>query len=268
MPEPGAFRPKRENVMRQAILIFWAMWPLFALPVSGACQTPGRVVLTTLSWPPYASSALPGGGQSVETVRRALAATGLTLDAQFYPWKRAVAMALRDPAVQGYFPEYYDDGVAVNFLFSEPIGEGPLGFIERADKPVSWKRLADLKGLRIGVTLGYVNTAAFDRMAASGELTADPAVDDAANVRKLAAGRLDLAVIDLNVFAYLARPGGGLEKEAEKLRVNPRLLAMRELYVCFRKGPGAEKLAARFNEGLRRVLDGDAGEATLTPRTE
>jgi len=234
------------------------------LAPAAAAGEDARVAMTTLEWPPYSSSGLPGGGGCVGVVRKALENAGLVLDASFYPWKRAVRMALDDPDVDAYFPEYYDPSVARDFLYSSPIGVSPLGFIEPADRPVDWKRLSDLKGLRIGVVMGYVNTAKFDRMAASGELTVDPAVDDAANIRKLAAGRLDLAVIDLNVFEYLIRPGGGLEKEARKLQANGRLLAMRELYVCFRKRPGAKRLAERFNAGLAMLPSVAAGTGAPT----
>lgn len=209
--------------------------------------------LTTLEWPPYSGIALPGGGASANVAREAFAASGIELALEFLPWNRAVRTARDNPAFAGYFPEYHAAHIAAEYIFSKRMGDSPLGFIERADNPVSWKKLDDLKGYRIGVVLGYVNTEEFDRMAEAGELFTDKAVDDAANIRKLAAGRIDLAVMDVNVFKYLVQSDPGLAEAGKALRVNPVLLDVRGLYVCFRKGPDAARLVEAFNNGLGRI---------------
>jgi len=226
------------------------VWTLFAGRFAAAEET---ARLTTLEWPPYSGTALPGGGASAQVARQAFAASGIALELEFFPWNRAVRTARNDPAFSGYFPEYYAAHIADDFIFSKRMGDSPLGFIERTDNPIRWKTLHDLKGLRIGVVLGYVNTEEFDRMAGADELVTDKAVNDATNIRKLAAGRIDLAVMDVNVFNYLIRSDPDLAEAGKALRVNPVMLDIRGLYVCFRKGPDAARLVAAFNQGLSRI---------------
>ena len=47
-----------------------------------------------------------------------------------------MAMAKTDKAYVAYFSEYYSKENAASFLYSDPIGIGPLVFIEREDAPV------------------------------------------------------------------------------------------------------------------------------------
>ena len=79
--------------------------------------------------------------------------------------------------VVAYFPGYHcrhhEGG---GFLASEPIGDGPLGFVENVDAPISWGDLDDISAqkLKIGTVRSYANTDEFDAMVASGEILAVP----------------------------------------------------------------------------------------------
>lgn len=211
----------------------------------------GPVSLASLEWPPYAGGTLPGQGAAVEVVRQAFAAMGLEVEVTFLPWNRAIE-ASRNGRFDGYFPEYFSENLAGSFLFSSSIGASPLGFAEHADHPVHWERLDDLKGMTIGTVSGYVNTAQFDYMARSGELNVDPAPDDASNLRRIAAGRIPLAVIDRNVFESLRRRSGG-PVDFSRLRFNPKLLEMKMLFLCLNRSERGEALLQILNEGLKQI---------------
>lgn len=157
--------------------------------------------LNSLDWPPYTGAKLPEQGTSAKAVKEAFGKGGHKVSVKILPWQRAVDTAKSDPSIVGYFPEYYD--ASLDCVFSDPIGTGPLGFAQNSSKPISWQNLDDLKGLRIGVVAGYVNTAEFDERASKGQLNADATQSDEQNLIKLANGRLDLAVIDRNVMDYL-----------------------------------------------------------------
>ncbi|MEF2230302.1 MAG: transporter substrate-binding domain-containing protein [Pseudodesulfovibrio sp.] len=219
----------------------------------GWCGDDRVVILTSLDWPPYSGPSLPGGGVSGEVVRAAFSRMGYRVDVRYLPWKRAVDQARTDPDVSGFFPEY-DSGLRdEGFVYSGAIGASPVGFVEVRDRPVNWDTLEDLARYRVGTVKGYVNTESFDRMAASGAFEVDSSVSDLLNLRKVMAGRVDLAVADVNVFRYLARTDLALSQERHRLRVNPRLLGVNTLHVCFRKGPEGEALLKIFNEGLDRL---------------
>ncbi|MFV3128293.1 substrate-binding periplasmic protein [Niveispirillum sp. KHB5.9] len=214
---------------------------------------PASIRLTSLEWPPFSGAALTNQGLSTAIIARTLATAGMALDVDFLPWQRAVHTGLRDAAYAGYYPEYASAGLeGGRCLLSDPIGSSPLGFAERVEAPVTWRGLGDLKDRRIGTVRGYVNTDAFDRAAADGSLGVEPAVDDATNLRKLAAGRLDLAVIDANVLAHLLSSDPDLRHLRDRLRFNARILEDKTLHVCFRPGAEGEVLRHRFNQGLAR----------------
>ena len=166
-------------------------------------------------------------------------------------------MARQDIGYDGYFPEYASRELEKEFMFSNPFGESPLGFVERRDEPVAWGALEDLAELKIGTVLGYVNTDEFDSLAAAGVLSVETVTSDLLNVRKVAAGRLRLAVIDRHVLAWLLENDDSVSPYAGQLQFSGRALEIKPLFVCFRRGERGEELAAVFNEGLGRI-DADA----------
>lgn len=234
-----------------AIAMFMAV---AAMTVAHADNAPDgasvTVRLSSLDWPPFSGEDLPNRGLSTAIVERTLARAGLSAEISFLPWQRAVATGLKAPGHAGYFPEYRTTASQAQCLLSAPIGSSPLGFAERVTAPVEWRSLADLAGWRIGTVRGYVNTDGFDRAVADGRLSVEPAVDDATNLRKLAAGRLDMAVIDANVLSHLLSADPDLRPLRAGLRFNPRLLEDKSLHVCFRPGPEGEALRRRFDKAL------------------
>lgn len=236
------------NLKRLAVV---AVLSMSALSASAQQKT---IVLTSLEWPPYAGEKVAQQGASVAVVRAAAQAMGYKLDVKFVPWSRAVAMA-QDPksGVQGYFPEYHSDQVAKDFVLSDPIGTGPLGFVEQTAAPVKWASLADLKGKAIGTVRDYVNTTEFDTKAAKGELKVDVAGDDLTNIKKVGAGRMPLAVIDKNVLAYMLRTEPGLASVKGKVQFNAKLLEDKALYIAFQRSPAGQEAAKVINAGMKKI---------------
>lgn len=210
--------------------------------------------LTSLEWPPYSGEKVAEQGASVAVVRAAAAAMGYTLEVKFFPWSRAVAMAQDEKSgIHGYFPEYQSEQVAKDFILSQPIGTGPLGFVEQTAAPVAWGSLADLKGKSIGTVRDYVNTDEFDAKTAKGELKADVAGDDLTNIKKVGAGRIPLAVIDKNVLNYMLKTDPGLASIKGKVQFNAKLLEDKALYIAFQRSAKGEQAAKVINEGLKKI---------------
>lgn len=236
------------------------LFPLLVMAVAaalflaaGPAASQDKATLTSLEWPPYTGQDLPDQGASARIVRAAFAAAEVDLSVEFFPWNRAVMLARNSPHVIGYFPEYYSFMIDREFILSERMGESPLVFIENPARPVSWDTLADLAGVSIGTVSGYVNTDEFDRMAAAGLLTVEAVANDETNIRKVAAGRVALAVIDANVFRYLVANRPDLSRLRDQVRINPRPLETKGLFICFRRTAQGEKLAQAFSQGLARI---------------
>lgn len=231
------------------------MLMLLLLTLSGALAAQDKVIkLTSLEWPPYSGEKVAEQGASVAVIRAAAEAMGYKLEVKFFPWNRAVAMAQdAKSGFVGYFPEYHSDQVAKDFLLSDPIGSGPLGFVESVAAPVAWSSLADLKGKSVGVVDGYVNTAEFDAMTAKGEIKAEAVTDDLTNVKKVAAGRIPLAVIDRNVLNDLLNTDASLASAKGKVQFNAKVLEDKALYIAFQRSPQGEEAARVINEGLKKI---------------
>jgi len=69
-------------------------------------------------------------------------------------------------------------------------------------------------------------------------------------VRKVAAGRIDLAEIDVNVLAWLIERNPDLK---DAVRMNGHLLEDKPLHVCFQKTEAGDTARAIFNEGLKKI---------------
>jgi polar amino acid transport system substrate-binding protein len=212
------------------------------------------VQLTSLDWPPYSSKTLSEQGASVAVAKAAFKAMGYELQVSFYPWSRAIALA-KDSSSQyaGYFPDYFSEEQAKDFIYSEPMGSSPLGFAERKDKSINWSSLSDLKPYTIGIVQDYINTTEFDAMVADKSLKTSVTTSDTKNLLKLVNGRLDLAVIDKNVMNYLLKMEKALSSKASSAQFNQTLLENKKLFICFKKNIQGEKLAKIYNEGLKKI---------------
>lgn len=208
------------------------------------------VVLATLEWEPYVGQSLPGQGSSAGIVREAFRRSGYTLELRFLPWARVVETARRGE-VHGYFPEYRDEALQADFVFSDPMPGGPLGFFARKDSGIVFRTLEDLKPHLIGVVRGYVNTREFDQAAF---LRKDEATDDLTNLRKLVAGRNQLMVADKYVGLHLA--ARHLPGQAGEIEFLDPPLEEKELFVCFpRSRPDHRELVEALNRGLRSMRE-------------
>jgi len=242
---------------RTQALILASLFGLLAVTVHsvGVPQSNAkRVKLATLEWPPYTTQSLEGAGPITSLVRRTLISAGYTPKIEFYPWARVVRMASSgESEIEGYFPEYYAEDISNTFIFSEAIGGGWLIFVERKDKPIPWNTLGDLAPYTIGVVQDYVNTEDFDNAVASGVLRVEAVSTDSQNLRKLLAGRIDLAVIDELVFLHLLNTDASLSKGHQRLQINAHKLEYKQLYLCLRRTAENEKRMRSFNQALKQI---------------
>lgn len=212
------------------------------------------VVVNTLEWPPYTSAELPKGGATTNVIQQAFAAAGLESSVDYLPWKRAISMAKDDASVAAYFPGYHCRHVE-GFIASDPIGNGPLGFAENVNAPVSWRSIDDIgeQKLKVGTVLGYTNTDEFDEKAGTGWIRSIPAPDDLTNLRKLVRQRIDIAVIDKLVLSYFLATEPTLKDDADSLQFNVRPLEEKTLFMCFFDDEPGRALRDAFNAGLKKV---------------
>lgn len=218
------------------------------MPPMGNADT---LKLTSLLWPPYAGQQLENQGVSIMVAKAALNAMGHDLQVDFYPWSRAVKLAgMPNTDYLGYFPAYhYQNDV---FIFSSGIGSSPLGLVEQKLHPISWTQTADLTQYVLGVVQGYVNTDEIDSLIASGYLRVEAVSSDEHNIRKVAAGRIDAAVIDVHVLRYLLQQKA-LAPLSPKLQMNKKLLESKQLHVAFLNNAEGKKWRDILDQGLTKI---------------
>ncbi|UXH78511.1 substrate-binding periplasmic protein [Roseateles amylovorans] len=241
-----------------------AAWPARALPVTGAAvttpaptpaPTPSRstvavpdgapVRLVATEFPPYTGTALPGGGIACEITRAALRQAGLSMTLQFRPWARALLEFQRGEH-DGVIGAWRSPERERTMWFPAPLGiVNQIGFMARAEARHRVDDLDRLGGLRIGTVNGYANPERFDRA----RLRVEPAVDDLANLRKLLARRIDLALIDKGVAAHLIDTQ--LREAAGRLVWLDPVITEFPLYTVFSRGRAeGDRFAAALTRGI------------------
>lgn len=216
---------------------------------------PGRaddvIRFATLEWPPYVSSHLPGLGMTAKILSDIAQDRGSDARFAFLPWVRAMRYAQEDPDYAGYFPAYWTEERARTCSFSDAIGVSEVGFVQRRDAPVTWHKLEELAGTRIGVVNGYANGAEFDALVAKGILTTEGAAADLDNLRKVAVGHLSLAVIDHAVMDYYAATDSVVALHRGEIEFNTTPLIEMTVHVCFKKNAEGAAFKRLFDEGLK-----------------
>jgi polar amino acid transport system substrate-binding protein len=248
-------RREQMPVIRKRIAKFLVAGVL-AWSVCSPSLAVGEIIrVSTLNWPPYTGKDLPLGGATTDVVRAAFEKVGHEIEVKYRPWKRAIDMAKKGTdGVIAYFPGYHCRH-REGFVASEPIGNGPLGFAEHVDAPMTWESLDDIgdQQLKIGTVLGYANTDEFDAKVGTGYILAIPTNDDTSNLKKLLRKRIDAVVIDKLVLEYLKATEASLKGGKDKLRFNAKPLEDKTLYLCFRDDKEGRTLKHIFNAGLEQI---------------
>ena len=138
-------------------------------------------------------------------VKAAFKAGGHSASVDFIPWARAlkeVEEGKSDIVMGAYHSKEREE----KYIFSDPIYFLELGLIARPGLDVNkYESLRDLAPYRIGISRGFANSEEFD---AANYLDKHVATFPNLNIRKLFRGRIDMAVMNFDLFRYEARKEG------------------------------------------------------------
>lgn len=222
-------------------------------------------VLLTLEWPPYTGLKLSENGPVTERVRAIYAALGEDVKVGFFSWRRAMHLPASDRRFIAYFPAYPTLQRQHSCHLSAPVGgSSPLGVAQRRSQPLHWRQAADLAAYRMGVVTDYANEDTFDRLVQEGRIQTLSSESDADNLFNLATGKVDGAIIDQRVFAWLMQHDVRLQPYRDQLQLHERLLATWPLVLCFRKNAEGAAERDRFNAGLERLQMREAAKNART----
>ena len=164
----------------------------------------GTVSFCFNDWPPYAEMTEDGpNGISVDVLREAAHRAGLAPTFQELPWNRCLALVRQgaiDAVIDAAARSEYLQGPTSFSVYSNTIWVGD-------DNRMMVLEFSALAGTRIGLVAGYeYPQALLDEIAANG-MVIEYSVDDAANVRQLAFGRVEAIVGDFVGTLGLAEAG-------------------------------------------------------------
>lgn len=230
---------------RRSALLGLAAAPLALRAQAGAAP---RLRLVATEFPPYTTAALEGGGIASAITRAALERAGWVMELQYRPWVRALS-ELQQGAWDGVIGAWQSPERERFMAFPRPLGiTNKIGFLARAGSAIAVHDLSKLAGLKIGTVRDYANPAAFEQA----KLQRDEAVDDLSNLRKLLAGRIDLALIDKGVAFHLLQTQ--LREAATALTWLEPAVAEMPLYTALsRSKPGLQTRLAALNKGLAEL---------------
>jgi sorbitol/mannitol transport system substrate-binding protein len=234
-------------------------WRLARCLLAWACAAPAwsqqQLTLAAAEQPPYVGQALPDGGYVTELVTEALRRRGYQVRVVFYPWARAVALAVSGQ-VDGVMPVDRAIPAAAGLVYSAGFPGASIGLIKLKSVHAPPGTLSDVlaaavkPGQRYGVGavrggMGHVDPG--------GPAELEMAGDDLRNLDKLAAGRLRYSVIDRYSAADLIvgqRPHliGKFDFVSAPEQVGQFAVAL-----STRAGQYRQALAA-FNQGLAEMV--------------
>ncbi len=203
--------------------------------------------LVSTEYPPYFASNLPEGGTVTAITRAALKAEGYDLKVIYRPWARLMN-ELEHGDYDGTIAIWYKAERERFITYSDSVIDNRIGFYGRRNKAIKVTNLSALRPYTIGTVRGYANPPAFE----AATLRTEVAVDDLTNLRKLAANRLDLVLIDMAQANWLINKS--LPKAAKQLLALEPPVETMPLYIGFsRSMADYEKVTADFNRGLAKI---------------
>ena len=206
------------------------------------------VSMLTLNWAPHYAADLPEQGLTTALVRAAFRAGGHSAEIDFVPWSRALKEVEEGKAdiVMG---AYYNEERTQKYIYSDVIYHLNLGLIARPGIDRSrYESLRELSEYTIGVARGFANSEEFD---AATYLDKQVASTPLLNIRKLFRGRIDMAVMNFDLFRYEARKEGFCISDATFM--DPPLSTEGLYVMASRNIPDGEQLIQDFNRGLATI---------------
>ncbi|MDH4565807.1 transporter substrate-binding domain-containing protein [Pseudomonas sp. BN414] len=171
---------------------------------------------------------------------------GIEVQWSLMPWKRCL-VELESGQADAVLDIFHKQERESQMAFpAEPLSEVEFVLFYARQRPYPFQRLADLRGLKIGVSPGY--WYADKAFRTSPLFIREPAPTHEANLGKLVRDRVDLVVNDRRAGQFLVHQMGLQAQIANHQRV----IGRDRLYLAFRRQPQLESLAAPFGEALRR----------------
>ncbi|WP_041209537.1 substrate-binding periplasmic protein [Aeromonas jandaei] len=229
----------------------WLLASLLGAGLAAAADKPPTLTLLTELWPPYVMRDDGGRlvGADLDLACAVLQQLGYRTEIRVLPWKRVLQQAMLregDAVIDIFYAEarkswlYYPD---------EPLSYSGEVLFYPVDRPLHVARLADLKGLRVGIQADYAYSKSF--LTDTGVIRV-PMTGEGNAVKQLhlmMAGRLDGVVLNELVGRYLLHTQGLQDQVSHGSYM---LTDDSRNFLGFTHKPGHDQLAIRFSAALKQ----------------
>src|SRR5262249_25692190 len=180
---------------------------------------------------------------------------GVAVELQVVPYARCKRMALRGEVAGCFSMSPSPEFNSLIELSANPIFSCYAGYFYNNDKPPRVKRQEDLPhGTVVGTVIGYEYPPEFERLWRNGTIVIEQSPSEALNLKKLALGRVDLALLTYNETKtpqlLIKRAGVGGRVSSAPFRAG-----LLKSYIGFSlKHPDGPWALREFNRGLRLIV--------------
>jgi len=206
--------------------------------------------ITTGDWSPFCSED-NNNSIALNIITEAFATKGIKVEYIFLPWKRAYLTAINDSEYDASAIWRKTDERLKDFYFSDEVINVTTSFFYLKSKPFKWKSYNDLKGIKIGTTIGYSYGDYFDRLKTNKFLTIEETSTDKQNFLKLLHGRIRLFPVEKNVGEFILNKDFTPE-QIKMFTIDSRPVNISSYYLIIPKRSGSEgiEIIRIFNSGL------------------
>lgn len=232
--------------------VIWGVLVLLMMP--GHTRAGDTIRISNGEWGAYMSEHLPHFGFWSHIVTEALALEGFTVEYGFFPWKRAISYVKTGSWEGGIAWQKTPEREGFAVYARTPIDTQCDMWFHRREYPFDWRNTEDLAGHRIGLMLGYHETAALEKVRHNGfPLELQIAKSELQNLRKLVNNRIDLLPCGKTVCIKLMRDHFS-KQEQESVTYHPVPWKCKAVYLLIsRKSARAEALAQAFDRGMAKL---------------
>ena len=221
-------------------------------PNSAATQSKSVIISVEDDAAPWSRG--DGSGYANDVVIAAFKAVGIDVELKVVPYARCKRMAINGEVAACFSTSPSSELSGLIELSSKPLFSVTSGYFYNVNKPPRVKRQERLSPKTVvGTVIGYEYPAAFEKLKQQGIVVVEESPSEDMNLRKLAAGRIDLALLNYN---EMKSPGSLIQRAGVTGQVKTTFLAgIMNSYIGF-STRHSQGLWAReqFNKGFAAIM--------------
>lgn len=218
-------------------------------------DTATTIRITNGEWEPFLSEYCPHYGVDSHIVSEAFKLEGITIKWGFFPWKRAFVIAEQAEDWDASAAWWPTDEVKQGFLVSDPISNTSFVFFHIKNYQFDWKSIDDLKGIKIGGTLGYDYGKDFMKAMEENRIQVDTVPADETNFKKLLKDRIQIFPND-PIVGYSQIRNTFSAEEAAQFTHHPKEFEKSTLHLIIsKKCKNGQLFLDKFNSGLKKLKE-------------